>query len=218
LKRTKWNTLKKEAKVEYEDKKSIFIAKARPVQSTQEAMDFLLSVRAEYPDANHHVYAWRVSQEMVHQKYSDDGEPSGTAGLPVLEVLSKNEIDDAVVVVTRYFGGTLLGTGGLVRAYGRSALLAVKEAVPITCCVCELYKIMISYSYLDKVLFALKKKGYIIKSSEYGMDPVLQVGCLTGEKDELIHLCTELTAGQAVVEFFGEEVLHEGRLGELQVE
>ena len=218
MNRKTWNTISQESKIEYEAKKSVFIALAKPIHSQEDADSFLRSVRVSYPDAGHHVYAWRVCSDMLLQKYSDDGEPGGTAGLPVLEVLTKNEIGDAIIVVTRYFGGTLLGTGGLVRAYGRSALMALELAVPVVCRICELYEVMISYPYLDKLLFVLKKAGYIIKSSEYGLDPILVVGCLFGEKEDMIRLCTDVTSGQAIVEFIGEETLYTERTGDLRFE
>ena len=215
MKRIEWISLSEESRIEYEAKKSIFIAQAVQVRSNDEAMSFLQQIRKEHPEANHHVYAWRLGGELSYQKYSDDGEPSGTAGMPVLDVLRKNDIEDAIAVVTRYFGGTLLGTGGLVRAYGRSAFEAVKKALPVTYCICELYRIMISYSYLDKLLFALEKNDFVAKSPEYDLDPVLPVYCRFGDGEKLAYLATDITSGEAIIEYAGEEAVTIGRLGEL---
>ena len=216
--REEWYTLSKIAHVSIEEKKSIFIADAAPVSSAEEAQAFLSDVKKKYPDARHHVFAWRTGSNDILQRYSDDGEPSGTAGLPVLDVLRKNNIDDAILVVTRYFGGVLLGTGGLVRAYGKAAFMALTEAEPTICRICELYHVMISYSYLERLRFALQKAGYIVEEPQFGMDPVLPVCCQIGQQDTLMHICMDMTAGQAVFEYAGEKIVSMGRAGELSFE
>ncbi len=119
-----YRTVAGPAQIELEEKKSRFIAACRPLTDESEANAFVNGIRQQYPDATHHVYAWILGGDNILQRFSDDGEPQGTAGLPVLDVLRKQNIDQAGIVVTRYFGGTLLGTGGLVHAYGRSAAMA----------------------------------------------------------------------------------------------
>lgn len=114
---------------EYEEKKSRFLAELFPISSEAEAEERLVFVRKRYYDARHHCYAYVLGQNCEIQKQSDDGEPSQTAGLPILGVLRGEELRDALLVVTRYFGGTLLGTGGLVRAYTAAAKEAVRNAV-----------------------------------------------------------------------------------------
>ena len=114
-------TFAQEGESRIEISKSIFIGNSREVNSAKEAEDFVAKIRATYPDARHVCYAWKVSGETFMQKYSDDGEPSGTGGMPILNVLDKKEITNAVITVTRYFGGILLGKGGLVRAYSEAA-------------------------------------------------------------------------------------------------
>ena len=124
-------TVKDESEFEYEDRKSVFIGKARPVKTEAEALEFLSCVKKQYPDARHHVYAYVLRENSI-MRFSDDREPQGTAGMPVLDVIRKNSCTDVAIVVTRYFGGTLLGTGGLVRAYTSAAAGALNAATVIT--------------------------------------------------------------------------------------
>lgn len=124
---------------EFVEKRSRFIGYCKPVKTEQEAIDFINEKRSEHWNATHNVYAYSLREGNI-KRYSDDGEPSGTAGMPVLDVIVKNEIFDVVVVVTRYFGGVLLGTGGLVRAYSRGSKIALEAAKPVimqNCIVCE---------------------------------------------------------------------------------
>jgi len=115
-----YKTVSKEGTAEIVEKKSRFIASVKPVSTEEEALEFVSQVKAKYRDARHNVYAYVVTENNI-SRFTDDGEPSGTAGAPVLDVILKEGLTDVAIVVTRYFGGTLLGTGGLVRAYGKSA-------------------------------------------------------------------------------------------------
>ncbi len=130
VKKDSFISLEKEAWFEQEIKKSVFIAHAKPVKSVEEAEVFIANEWDKYKDATHIVYAWSVGKELgnIQQRFSDNGEPQGTSGPPVFDVLDKNSIHDAIITVTRYYGGTLLGTGGLVKAYGSSATGVVKNA------------------------------------------------------------------------------------------
>lgn len=161
-------TLSNAAEESYEVKKSVFIANAKPVNSAEEAMEFVDEIRRKYPDARHNVYAWIVKGEVLMQKYSDDGEPSGTGGLPVLSVLTKNDITDAAVVVTRYFGGILLGKGGLIRAYTKAAALAVREANPMTLEMCIRFAVEVDYKMSEKLIYDIRTNDYLIENVEYG--------------------------------------------------
>lgn len=161
-------TLSNAAEENYEVKKSVFIANAKPVNSAEEAMEFVDEIRRKYPDARHNVYAWIVKGEVLMQKYSDDGEPSGTGGLPVLSVLTKNDITDAAVVVTRYFGGILLGKGGLIRAYTKAAALAVREANPMTLEMCIRFAVEVDYKMSEKLIYDIRTNDYLIEKIEYG--------------------------------------------------
>ena len=122
-----YTTIRKHSVFEYEDRKSVFIGDALPVSTEREALDFIASIKKRYPDAKHHVYAYVLRENSI-MRFSDDKEPQGTAGLPVLDAIRKNNCTDTVIVVTRYFGGTLLGTGGLVKAYTAAAVGALNSA------------------------------------------------------------------------------------------
>ena len=123
-----YKTIKIENSDEFVEKKSRFIGYAKPVVTEDEAIEFIKKIRAKHPDATHNVYAYKVRENNI-QRYSDDGEPAGTAGIPTLDVIQKEGITDICVVVTRYFGGILLGTGGLVKAYSQSTAMAYNGAV-----------------------------------------------------------------------------------------
>ena len=124
-------TLGCEASAEFEEKKSVFIGHAKPIKTEEEALAFIKSKKAEYSDARHNVWAYRLRGDVV-MRCSDDGEPQGSAGVPVLDTLKKSGVSDAVIVVTRYFGGILLGAVGLVRAYSHTASLALEAAGIVT--------------------------------------------------------------------------------------
>lgn len=126
-----YTTLETEGEAEFVEKKSVFISHAKPIKSEEEALSYIKKMKSKYSDARHNVWAYMMNGEIV-ARYSDDGEPQGTAGVPVLDTIRKSGVTDAVVVVTRYFGGILLGAGGLVRAYSHSAKLALEAAHIIT--------------------------------------------------------------------------------------
>ena len=146
-------TIEKATKTEYVVKHSRFITTIAPVQTNEEAVAFVASVRSEYSDATHNVYAY-VLREGQMKRYSDDGEPQGTAGMPVLDVLLKSGVTDCAVVVTRYFGGTLLGAGGLVRAYSKSAKMGVDAGIISVMTDCAICKITVSYDLYGKLSFS----------------------------------------------------------------
>lgn len=170
-------TLRGSGNSKIEIKQSVFIGQACHIETAQEAVSFVDSVRKEYSDARHNCYAWRVSGETFMQKYSDDGEPSGTAGMPMLSVLDHKNITDCCVVVTRYFGGILLGTGGLVRAYTEAAQLAVENAGIVTMTKCTVYEINAPYNISDKVISLIEGLGISKPEPEYGADVKIRVIC-----------------------------------------
>lgn len=175
VKASKRITLSQYGETTYEVKKSVFIGYAKPVSTPEEANQFVDEIRHNHSDARHNVYAWILAKNINLQKYSDDGEPSGTAGLPLMSVLSKNNITDAVVVVTRYFGGILLGKGGLIRAYTRAAAEAVAKAKPVTMELCAVYGVEVDYKSSDKILYEIRNAGYKVSNISYGADVSFEV-------------------------------------------
>lgn len=163
-----FKTIKESASAEIVEKKSKFIANIFYVESIKEAEIAIKEINKKYHDARHNCYAYRVLEnETIIEKSSDDGEPSGTAGGPMLNILSKNNYANVLVVVTRYFGGILLGTGGLVKAYSSACVLALENANIIEKDIANLYKIEINYTDVDKFKYFAKNNNIIILKEEY---------------------------------------------------
>ncbi len=176
----KYKTVKKEAEAEIVEKKSRFIAHVKPVKNEQEALDLINQIKSKHWNANHNVYAYIIKENNI-QRYSDDGEPSGTAGVPVLEVIKKEGLVDTAIVVTRYFGGTLLGAGGLVRAYTKAAKAGIDSAETIIMQLCSVYEVIVDYDLLGKVQYCIMERDAIINSTNYKENVVLEV-FVTDEK------------------------------------
>lgn len=201
---TEYKTIKQRGTAEYEDRKSRFIANVYPVETEEKALEFLNAVKKKYSDARHNVYAYVVRENNI-QRYSDDGEPSGTAGMPVLDAIRKRGLTDMIVVVTRYFGGTLLGTGGLVHAYGKSASEGIENAGPVTRRLCSIYLVTTDYTLSGKIEYSLQGSEYIIENVEY-TDAVTFTVCVpSGEEGRFIEEMTEISLGSAKVECVGEK-------------
>lgn len=161
-----YKTIKKEAEAEIVEKKSRFLAAAKPILTEQEALDFIAEKKARFYDATHNVYAYILSENNI-ARFSDDGEPSGTAGMPVLEVMKKEGLTDLVVVVTRYFGGTLLGAGGLIRTYGKSAKEGIYAAGITERVYCHDIVIEAGYEWLGKLRHMVETGGYLLGAIDY---------------------------------------------------
>ncbi len=159
-------TVEKKASAEYVEKRSRFIANVFPVSAESEATEIIARLKKEYWDARHNVYAYIIKEGNIC-RYTDDGEPSGTAGVPVLDVMKKQGIVDCLVVVTRYFGGVLLGTGGLVRAYSTAAIDGLREAHVITMKPCSLCEIVCDYGDYDTLLRRIGESGGDIKDTDF---------------------------------------------------
>lgn len=166
-------TLRGEAAAELTEKKSRFIARLAHVETLDDAMAFVLRVKKQHYNATHNVYAILLRDGF--QKYSDDGEPSRTAGYPVLELLSAEGVTDCVCVVTRYFGGTLLGTGGLIRAYSAAAKEALRQAPLYKNVLCDTVRITTPYTFLSKLEHILKAENYPVTDTAYTQDAVVTV-------------------------------------------
>ena len=193
-----YTTLEAVASYTYEEKKSVFIGEAAPVSTEEEALAFIASVKAKYPDARHHVYAYLL-RENSKNRYSDDHEPQGTAGMPVLDVLRKGGFTDAVIVVTRYFGGTLLGAGGLVRAYTAAASGAVKEAGARTYRTYRPVELSVSYTDYNKLLPELERRAVRILDTAYTEEVALSLSMPEEDYDSFARFVTEATAARAVL-------------------
>lgn len=169
------NTIAKKVRITYEITKSEFIATLCPVSSVEEAKAFFDDVRHEFTDATHHITAYTIGKSGEAGHYSDDGEPSGTAGLPVLDVFRKNEITNFACVITRYFGGIKLGAGGLVRAYSTAASLALKEAGIVPIVEYTQIRLTFDYPYLDIIENRLKSYRIINRSFDTKVSLIVQL-------------------------------------------
>ena len=182
------------------EKKSRFIADIFSVSSEEEALQILEKVKKKYWDARHHCWAYVVGDEQVQERCSDDGEPIGTAGKPILEVIRGNEIHNVLIVVTRYFGGTLLGTGGLVRAYTQAAQEGIAASTIVTKTQGYKVKIQTDYTTLGKIQYLLGQKGIQIIDSVYQDNVEIFVYISKEEEILLQRDITEVTNGQTEVE------------------
>lgn len=197
-----YKTVEKEATAEYEEKRSRFIATVKPVCSEEEAAAFIDTLKGRYWDASHNVYAYYINSNNgnnIFQKFSDDGEPSGTAGLPVLEAVKKPQLQDVAVVVTRYFGGTLLGAAGLVRAYGKSASLGLEAAGVIKRQLCVVTGIIAEYTWLGKVQNLIAGKGYKIDRAVYEQDAEIYVFVPVDEYEGFCSQVIEATNARVLI-------------------
>ena len=167
MSRQGYKTLLREASDETVINKSRFIGQAAPVKTAEEALAFLARVREKYRDATHNCYAYIIGQNAGIMRYSDDGEPGGTAGMPIIEVMKARGVVDCAVVVTRYFGGVLLGAGGLVRAYSHTCALALDAARVCEMHPTETWLLEVAYPLWDRVQHALKALPVRIRSTEF---------------------------------------------------
>ena len=193
----KYKTIKKESFDEFVEKKSRFIGYAKPVVTEDEAIAFIKKIRAKHPDATHNVYAYKVRENNI-QRYSDDGEPAGTAGVPTLDVIQKEDLTDVCVVVTRYFGGTLLGAGGLVRAYSKGAKIGIDAAQVTEKYFCFEYTVNIDYTMLEKIKLEVASMGCIAGEITYANDVTLTYYVpydFEGFEEKLI----DMTNGRAII-------------------
>lgn len=183
----------------YEEKKSRFIAKSYAVQSEEKAARYIEAVRKQYWDARHNCYAFVIGDNNELTRCSDDGEPSGTAGKPILEVITGAGVHNCLVTVTRYFGGTLLGTGGLVRAYTAAAKDAVASSELAFVVPGARYNVVTDYNGVGKIQYAAASIGADIVDSEYSDIVRLSIEVQTDKSDTLCALITENTGGRAVI-------------------
>ena len=185
-----YKTLGREAEEEYVIQKSRFSGYAMPVQTEEAALAFLAGVRERHKTANHNCYAYIIGQNAGIMRYSDDGEPGGTAGLPMMEVLKARGVVDCAVVVTRYFGGILLGAGGLVRAYSHTCALAVNAAGVCEMAPTERWQMEVGYPIWDRVQYALKTLPIRLEPPVYADAVRFTLLC---RQTDIPHVADELT-------------------------
>ena len=198
-----YTTIQHPSTFEYEDRKSVFIGEALPVSTEAEALDFIARVKKKYSDARHHVYAYVLRENSI-MRFSDDREPQGTAGMPVLDAIRKNGCTDTVIVVTRYFGGTLLGTGGLVRAYSSAALGALREANIITYDIYSMLSITASYSDYQKIMPLLTAAHFRCEDTKFSDSVIISGKIKKQECDSFVKKLTETTSGRCDINMLGQ--------------
>ncbi len=184
--------------------KSSFIGYAKPIKTEEEAVEFINEIKKKHKDATHNVWAYTVGPTMNIQRYSDDGEPQGTAGIPTLEVIKKEDLRDVVVVVTRYFGGVKLGAGGLVRAYTKGAKVGLEAAKIIEKVMYKEVKIKVDYNQLGKVQNEIMNLGYFIKDTLYTDEVEIIVYAKLDDVEPLTTRMIDITSATANITL-GEE-------------
>lgn len=198
-----YKTVKFNTNDEFVEKRSRFIGYCKPVTTEQEAIDFINKIKKDHWDATHNVYAYSLREGQI-KRYSDDGEPSGTAGMPALDVILKNDVVDVVVVVTRYFGGVLLGTGGLVRAYAKGCKVALEAAGIVTMELCSQCKISCSYNQYGKINTLVMQKGGYVDNCDFADNVIIDFHMPVDLVNSLNKSLADATAGEIMVEIIGE--------------
>ena len=180
-------TIKENGSSEIVEKKSKFIANLFYVESVKEAEEIIKQTNKKYFDARHNCIAYRiVEDEQIVEKSSDNGEPSGTAGAPMLNILQKNNLANVLVIVTRYFGGILLGTGGLVRAYSNSLLQAIENSIIVEKCIGQELKVVLEYSEFENFKYYCKNNDINIVNSQYSENIVCKIEAQEAQKQRLL--------------------------------
>lgn len=187
--------------------KSRFLTYVSRAETEQQAQDFINNIKEKHKSANHNCSAYIIGEHDNIQKANDDGEPSGTAGVPMLEVLKKQGLKDTVVVVTRYFGGIKLGGGGLIRAYGKATTEGIAAAKVVERRLHLLMKISIDYTWLGKVENEVRNSAYPLKEINYADLVEVMVFTKADEEETFINWMAEMTNGQATIELVNKEFL-----------
>lgn len=199
-----YKTVEKEASDFFIEKKSKFIGYAKPVKTQEEAVDFISEIKSKHWDATHNVYAYVLRENNI-QRYSDDGEPSGTAGVPVLDVMLKESLVDVCVVATRYFGGTLLGAGGLVRAYSHTSKIALDAAGIITMAQCSVMSAEVDYSFYDRLNILLSDFSAVILDTSFSDKVCVEFSVKENIVDLLNAKLIDVSNGKYISKFLRSE-------------
>lgn len=198
-----YRTIRAYAEAEFVERKSRFIGSIRPCRTEQEALAFLEEKRKQYWDASHNVYAY-VLRNGSTKRCSDDGEPQGTAGRPVLDVLEKEQLVDICVVATRYFGGIMLGAGGLVRAYSHTSKIAVDAAEIVEMCVCHRYRMQFAYPLYGKISYLLPDFSLRVLDTDFAELVTMELLIRGDQAEAFLKQLTELTNGQVTPQLMEE--------------
>ena len=182
-------------------KKSRFLGSAINVESEEQAREMVAAIRKEHYSARHVCYAYSIGDKNPVLKFSDDGEPGGTAGKPMLDVVLNSGISDILIVVVRYFGGVLLGTGGLVRAYSEAAAQAVKNAETKTICLSRIYDIVLDYGDFDKVKYLIENHDGTVYEVEYSDKVLIKLTVPDKNAEMLEKQISEKTAGRSEIKY-----------------
>lgn len=191
------------AESEFVEKRSRFISHIWPVESEEQAQQYIKEMKARYYDARHNCWCYRIGHAIA--RYSDDGEPQGTAGQPMLKVLEREEVTNVCCVVTRYFGGILLGAGGLTRAYSKGAKDALIASGIAVMGAWARVKVPCTYPLFQRVKLEIESANGVVDDVQYGADVVLAVSLPAEQTESLQHRLTELSAGGIAVEVLSEE-------------
>ena len=199
---TQFRTIGKSAAVETTVKKSRFIAYARPVSDEEQAAAFLSEIRKKHSDATHNCYAYVLDQATHRQ--SDDGEPSGTAGMPIYTVLERQQLQFVMVEVTRYFGGVMLGAGGLVRAYGEAASLAIQAAGVVEQRLHRELRVTVDYHWLSRLEHEIRARGWLTGEPQFAEQVTVCLFSPVQEVESVRAHLLDWTQGAAVIDTVGE--------------
>ncbi len=199
-----YKTVRQMSQDEFVEKRSRFIGYCKPVTTEEQAIEFINTIKKDHWDAKHNVYAYCLRQGQI-KRYSDDGEPQGTAGMPVLDVILKNQVVDVVVVVTRYFGGVLLGTGGLVRAYSTGSKLALNASGIITMELCGKCQIICSYNQYGKINTLIMQNGGYVDNCDFADNVIIDFHMPVDLVHSLNKALADATAGEISTEVISQD-------------
>jgi uncharacterized YigZ family protein len=198
-------TVSRNASAEIAERKSRFICSAGPVETEDAALAFIDNIRSRHRDASHNVFAYTAGIDSVVSRFSDDGEPSGTAGMPAMEIINKLGLRNAVLVVTRYFGGIKLGAPGLVRAYSKAASAGIEAAGVVHMALCKEVRVTLPYTMTGRMSHWMETKAIRPESVEYGSDAKYSLFFRADDLETMEREITDLTGSAAIIEEFGME-------------
>lgn len=199
-----YRTVEFEADDYFIEKRSKFIGYVKPVKTQDEAIDFINKIKSKHWDATHNVYAYVLKDSNI-QRYSDDGEPGGTAGVPVLDVILKENLVDVCVVATRYFGGTLLGAGGLVRAYSHTSKIALEAGNIITMAECSVLECSVDYSFYDRMNILLNDFNANIIDTEFADNVKITFSVKENMQNPLQEKLTDISNGRYIIKYLSSK-------------